>query len=77
MPEKIEKVEDNKRMAQLVRVYESACHLSFTTDEDVNFRIALSKALGLEFGLREVRPLTIDGPGKPPPKAEETPRNRK
>jgi hypothetical protein len=65
------KTEENKRTAQLVRIYESACHLAYPTDEDINFRIAVSKALGIEYDLREMRKYTVTGPGRPTPKPDD------
>lgn len=48
--------------AQLVRIHEANCQIEHPTIEEANFRIAIMKKLGLEYGLRELRPAKIDGP---------------
>ena len=48
--------------AQLVRIHEANCQIEFPTPEEANFRIAIMKQLGREFGLRELRTATLAGP---------------
>jgi hypothetical protein len=54
--------EDLQERAQLVRIWESACKIEYPTPDEANFRIAIAKKLGQEFGLKEVRPLVVAGP---------------
>lgn len=60
--------EQMTKRAQLVRVFEAACEIDHPSDDERNFRIACMKALGSEFGLREMRNVTIAGPGNPKPR---------
>lgn len=60
MPEK--QGEENVRRAQLVRTYEASCKIEFPTPDESNFRLAVMKALGVSFNLREVRDKEIAGP---------------
>ena len=53
--------------AQLVRVYEASCGIDYPTVDDLNFRLAIAKKLGLAFSLREVRPINIAGPATSAP----------
>lgn len=46
----------------LVRIHESNCQIEFPTPEEANFRIAIMKQLGREFGLKEIRSTTVAGP---------------
>jgi hypothetical protein len=48
--------------AQLVRIHEANCHIEYPTAVEANFRIAIMKQLGREFGLKEVRTAAILGP---------------
>jgi hypothetical protein len=48
--------------AQLVRIHEANCEIEFPTAEEANFRIAIMKQLGREFGLKEVRSANVTGP---------------
>ena len=48
--------------AQLVRIHEANCHIPYPTPLEANFRIAVMKQLGREFGLKEVRTVAIAGP---------------
>ena len=48
--------------AQLVRIHEANCHIEYPTPVEANFRIAIMKQLGREFGLKEVRTAAILGP---------------
>ncbi len=56
--------EQLQERAQLVRIHEANCQIQYPTPEEANFRLAVMKALGLDLGLKEIRPLTIDGPMK-------------
>ena len=48
--------------AQLVRIHEANCHIEYPTPEEANFRLAIMKQLGREFGLKELRAASIAGP---------------
>ena len=48
--------------AQLVRIHEANCQIEFPTPDEANFRIAIMKQLGREFGLKELRAATVTGP---------------
>ncbi len=48
--------------AQLVRIHEANCQVEFPTPDEANFRIAIMKQLGREFGLKEIRSATVAGP---------------
>jgi hypothetical protein len=48
--------------AQLVRIHEANCQIDYPSPEEANFRIAIMKQLGREFGLKEIRTATVDGP---------------
>ena len=54
--------EELQLRAQLVRLHEANCQIDFPTPEEANFRIAVMKQLGREFGLKEVRSVAISGP---------------
>jgi len=61
MPTELTKEQCAER-AQLVRLYEASAGVDYPSVDELNFRIALMKRIGLSFGLREVQPLTITGP---------------
>ena len=48
--------------AQLIRIHEANCKIEYPTPEEANFRLAIMKQLGRDFGLRELRAATIAGP---------------
>ena len=54
--------EQLQERAQLVRIHEANCQLEYPTPDEANFRLAIMKRIGLEFGLKELRAATIDGP---------------
>jgi hypothetical protein len=54
--------EELQHRAQLVRVHEANCQIEFPTADESNFRIAIMKQLGRDFGLKEVRTAAITGP---------------
>jgi hypothetical protein len=54
--------EELTEQAQLVRVHEANCKIEYPTPDELNFRIAIMKKLGLSVGLKEVRPAVIAGP---------------
>ena len=54
--------EELQERAQLVRVLEAAAKIEFPTRDELNFRIAAMKAIGVAFNLRAVRDKIIDGP---------------
>ncbi len=54
--------EELQERAQLVRIHEANCKIEYPTAEEANFRIAIMKQLGREFGLREIRIAAITGP---------------
>ena len=48
--------------AQIVRIHEANCKIEYPTADELNFRMAIMKQLGVSLGLKEVRSMTIDGP---------------
>jgi len=63
--------EELQERSLLVRQLEAACKAEYPTTDELNYRIALMKRLGLVFGLKEVRTMQITGPvsqtpGRPP-----------
>ncbi len=54
--------EELQERAQLVRIHEANCKIEYPTPEEANFRVAIMKQLGREFGLREIRIAAITGP---------------
>ena len=48
--------------AQLVRIHEANCQIEFPTPDEANFRIAITKQLGREFSLKELRAVAVTGP---------------
>lgn len=54
--------EELTERAQLVRIHEANCQLQFPTKDELNFRLAIMKQLGLAYNLRELRSKEISGP---------------
>ncbi len=54
--------EELQERAQLVRIHEANCKIEFPTPQEANFRLAIMKQLGRQFGLKELRTTRIDGP---------------
>lgn len=54
--------EQLQERAQLVRIHEANCEIEHPTPEEANFRLAIMKKLGAEYGLKELRTATITGP---------------
>jgi len=54
--------EELQERAQILRAHEANCKIEYPTPDEANFRVAVMKRLGVAFGLREMRPLKIDGP---------------
>jgi hypothetical protein len=54
--------EQLQERAQLVRVHEANCNIEYPTPAETNFRLAIMKKLASEYGLKELRTATIDGP---------------
>ena len=54
--------EQLQERAQLVRIHEANCQIEYPTRDEANFRLAIMKKLGLEFGLRNLRGAIIEGP---------------
>jgi hypothetical protein len=54
--------EQLQERAQLVRVHEANCQIQYPSPPEANFRLAIMKQLGREFGLKEVRTVAIEGP---------------
>lgn len=48
--------------AHLVRIHEANCQIEYPTPDEANFRVAIMKQLGREFGLKEIRNAAITGP---------------
>jgi hypothetical protein len=56
--------EELQERAQLVRVHEANCKIEHPTADELNFRLAIMKQLGLAYSLKEVRNVKIEGPVK-------------
>lgn len=56
--------EELQKLAQLVRVHEANCKLEHPTPQELSFRLAIMKQLGVGFNLSEMRKLEIVGPGQ-------------
>ena len=54
--------EQLQERAQLVRVHEANCNIPYPTPIEANFRLAIMKKLASEYGLRELRNVTIEPP---------------
>jgi hypothetical protein len=54
--------EQLQQRAQLVRIHEANCQIDYPTPAEANFRLAIMKKLGAEYGLRELRTAAIEGP---------------
>ena len=57
--------EELQERAQLVRIHEANCNLEYPTPAEANFRLAIMKKLAVDYGLKELRGATLDGPGVP------------
>jgi hypothetical protein len=55
--------EELQERAYLIRAHEANCKIEHPTDEERAFRMAVMKKLGVAFGLREMRGVTIATPG--------------
>ena len=58
--------EELQERAQLVRIHEANCHIQFPSRDELNFRLAIMKKLGEQYGLRELRQKEIVGPAPAP-----------
>ena len=54
--------EELQERAQLVRIHEANCQIPYPTPVEANFRLAIMKKLAAEYGLKELRAATIEGP---------------
>jgi hypothetical protein len=54
--------EQLQERAQLVRIHEANCQIEYPTRDEANFRLAIMKKIGLEFGLKQLRAANVDGP---------------
>lgn len=54
--------EQLQERAQLVRIHEANCQIEYPTRDEANFRLAIMKKIGLEFGLKQLRAASVDGP---------------
>ena len=70
--------EELQERAQLVRIHEANCAIEYPTRDESNFRLAIMKKIGLQFGLKETRPVHIAGPviSSPPRPVPPPPRGR-
>lgn len=57
--------EELTERAQLVRIHEANCKIEYPTPDEINFRLAIMKKLGVGLGLKELRDVKIDGPAAP------------
>lgn len=62
--------EELQERAQLVRIFEAACDIEHPTENELKFREAVMKKLGMEYGLREMRTVEIAGNPKRTPMAK-------
>jgi hypothetical protein len=58
--------EQDKRLAQLVRIHESNCRIDYPTRDEAAFRLAVMKELGMNLRLKEMRHVAIGDCGVPP-----------
>ncbi len=63
--------------AQILRAYEANCGIEHPTEDDLRFRLALDKKLALEWHLKDLRAMTITGPGQPPARPAAAPPAKK
>ncbi len=68
--------EELQERAQLVRIHEANCAIEYPTRDEANFRLAVMKKIGLQFELRETRPIQIAGPVAPTPSRTMPPQPR-
>jgi hypothetical protein len=61
--------EELQERAQLVRVFEAACNIEHPSPDELKFREAVMKKLGMEYRLREMRTVEITGTQKRTPMA--------
>jgi hypothetical protein len=54
--------EELQERAQLVRIHEANCAIEYPSRDESNFRLAIMKKIGLQFELKETRPVQIAGP---------------
>lgn len=54
--------EELTERAQLVRIHEANCKIEYPSADELNFRLAIMKKLGVGLGLRELRATAITGP---------------
>lgn len=62
MPTTSDKKEELVERAQVVRIHEANCKIEHPNAEELAFRLAIMKKLGLSLGLKEVRQATITPP---------------
>jgi hypothetical protein len=60
--------EELQERAQLVRIHEANCKIEYPSPDELNYRIAIMKKLGLLLGLKEVKTVAIAGPVLETPK---------
>jgi hypothetical protein len=58
--------EELTERAQLVRVHEANCDIEHPTPDELKFRLAIMKKIGVSFGLGEMRRIAIAGPEQKP-----------
>jgi hypothetical protein len=63
--------EELQERAQLVRIHEANCKIEYPSPEELNFRLAIMKKLGMTIGLKELRTAQITGPSIATPPARE------
>ncbi len=51
--------EELQERAQLVRIHEANCAIEHPTEHELNFRLAIMKRIGLEYGLKELRTASL------------------
>lgn len=65
--------EELTERAQLVRIHEANCHIEYPSADELKFRLAIMKRIGVALSLRELRPAQFTGPAatvtRPPARA--------
>lgn len=62
--------EELTERAQLVRIHEANCAIDYPTPDEIKFRLAVMKKLGLALDLKEVRSVSIEGPAVQQPRRQ-------
>jgi hypothetical protein len=58
--------EQLQERSQLVRIHEANGQIEYPTPAEANFRMAIMKRIAVDYGLRELRAVTVSGPATSP-----------